>query len=128
MTKNKSHDYYTVIDPETGVMKVKDKTAELEALHTPAIRVSNEQIEAWKKVPKEQALKELLELYHAEGFDVNEARFKLECLKEIIALQGATAPVSQAANIIEIHISSPQIPDRRVIDISAKKIEETKKN
>lgn len=82
--------------------------------------VTQELIEAWKRAPKEQALKEAIELYRAQGIDVSEARFKLDVLRFISELQGAQAPVSAGGNIIMISISQPEIPEKKkVIDVTA---------
>ena len=81
--------------------------------------VTQSQLEAWKKAPKEQAVKEVLELIHRQDLDVSEKRFELDAYRFIAELQGAQAPVSQAANIIEIRISQPVIPEKRIIDVTA---------
>lgn len=100
---------------ENGVTK----NALMEAKHAPP-PIPAEVLEAWKTKPKEQCLKEAIELYRAQGIDITEARFKLDVLKFIAEIQGAQAPVSAQANIISIIVSTPEIPEKKkVIDVTA---------
>lgn len=73
--------------------------------------ISDTQLEAWKKAPKEQALKEALELFRSQGMDVAEQRVKLEIIKFIAELQGATQPsLSQGMQMLSVHINIAQPP------------------
>ncbi len=82
--------------------------------------VTDMQLEAWKKMPKEQALKEALILFKSKGIDVSETRLKLEILKFISELQGALQPViPQSMHVVAIEIITPgQRPDAKIIDIT----------
>lgn len=81
---------------------------------------TEEQLEAWKKMPKEQALKEALTLFKSEGLDVSETRLKLEILKFISELQGALQPViPQSMHVVAIEIITPgQRPESKIINIT----------
>ena len=120
MVKKKIEDYhlYTVTDPTTGKTTVHDVTDERQNPSS-AISITQSQLEAWKKMPKEEAVKAVLDLIHDTSKDVSEKRFELDAYRFIAELQGAQAPVSQAANIIEIRISQPVIPEKRIIDVTA---------
>ena len=84
------------------------------------ITVTDKQIELWKKQPKEQALKEALELFKSQGMDISEAKFKLEVLKFITELQGALIPTIQTQNIVSIKISVADLPPgMKIIDVPA---------
>lgn len=75
------------------------------------LNITDAQIEAWKKQPKEQALKEALELFRSQGMDISEAKFKLEVLKFISELQGATQPaLPQGMQMLSVHVNIAQPP------------------
>jgi hypothetical protein len=89
------------------------------------IAVTDEQIELWKKQPKEQALKEALELFKSQGMDISEAKFKLEVLKFISELQGAHIPSTQIQNFVAIKITVADLPPgMKIIDTSSYKKEQ----
>lgn len=119
MNKRKSSEFYTITD-ENGNITVHDYVAEIAAKHAPP-PVSADQLEAWKRTPKEQALKEALELFRAQGIDVTEARFKLDVLRFISDLQGAQAPQATGGQVIQIIIGNPGIPPKRIVEVENKK-------
>jgi hypothetical protein len=86
----------------------------------PVSAVTDVQLDAWKKMPKEQALKEALTLFKSEGLDVSETRLKLEILKFISELQGALQPViPQSMHVVAIEIITPgQKPEQKIINIT----------
>lgn len=77
-------------------------------LNPNALVISDAQLELWRKEPKEQALKEALELFKAQGMDVAEQRVKLEIIKFISELQGAlqSTPIQSQAIVVEIIMGS----------------------
>lgn len=79
-----------------------------------ALVISDAQLELWRKEPKEQALKEALELFKSQGMDVAEQRVKLEIIKFISELQGAlvSAPTQAQAIIVEINMGD----EKRIIN------------
>lgn len=79
-----------------------------------ALVISDAQLELWRKEPKEQALKEALELFKAQGMDVAEQRVKLEIIKFISELQGAlrSTLIQPQAIIVEINMGS----EKRIIN------------
>jgi hypothetical protein len=87
------------------------------------IVVTDAQIELWKKQPKEQALKEALELFKSQGMDISEAKFKLEVLKFISELQNVREPdgiVKMPPILIQVNV--PGTPFQKpVIDIEITK-------
>jgi hypothetical protein len=84
------------------------------------IAVTDEQIELWKKQPKEQALKEALELFKSQGMDVAESRFKLEVLKFISEIQQVTVQPPNTSQIIAIRIDTGTLQNTKVIEANAK--------
>jgi 2C-methyl-D-erythritol 2,4-cyclodiphosphate synthase len=84
------------------------------------IVVTDAQIELWKKQPKEQALKEALELFKSQGMDISEARFKLEVLKFIADIQQVTTQVPNTSQIIAIRIDTGNIRNTKVLKTNAK--------
>ena len=67
--------------------------------------VSDEQLEAWRKEPKEQALKEAIALFKEQGMDVAEQRVKLEIIRFMADLQGATQPIQVQSQAIIVTIN-----------------------
>jgi hypothetical protein len=84
------------------------------------IVVTDAQIELWKKQPKEQALKEALELFKSQGMDISEARFKLEVLKFIADIQQVTTQVPNTSQIIAIRIDTGDTRNTKVLKTNAK--------
>lgn len=115
--KRKDCEFYTTVNDD-GQIVLHDQTAEIAAKHAP-LPVTQSQLEAWKKAPKEQAVKEVLELIHRQDLDVSEKRLWLDAYRFIAELQGAQTPASQGGNVIQIYIGTPTIPEKRVIDITA---------
>lgn len=74
------------------------------------VNITDVQIEAWKKAPREEALKEALKLFREQNMDVSEARMKLEVLKFISELQGARVPVANTQNIVSVQIHVADMP------------------
>jgi len=70
--------------------------------------ISAAQLSLWQRSPKEQALKEALVLFKAQGMDVSEQRIKLEIIKFISELQGALvpAPLQSQAIVVEINMGN----------------------
>jgi hypothetical protein len=85
------------------------------------IVVTDAQIELWKKQPKEQALKEALELFKSQGMDISEARFKLEVLKFIADIQQVTTQVPNTSQIIAIRIDTGNTQNTKVLKTNAEK-------
>jgi hypothetical protein len=84
------------------------------------IPISETRIEAWRKMPKDQALKEslaLLEIFNSKELTVAEARFKLDVVKFISELQGAHIPSTQIQNFVAIKITVADLPPgMKIID------------
>lgn len=73
------------------------------------IPISEVRIEAWRKMPKDQALKEslaLLEIFNSKELTVPEARFKLDVVKFISEIQGVSIQVPNTSQIIAIRIDT----------------------
>lgn len=69
------------------------------------------QLEAWKKEPHEQALREALDLFRANGMDVAEQRVKLEIIKFISQVQGVfEIQNTYIQNTIAIKIDVADLP------------------
>lgn len=75
------------------------------------LEIPNEHIIAWQKQPKEQALKEAMALFKDSGMEIPEAKFKLEVLKFIADLQGATVAAVQAQTIVAVEIHVAPLPE-----------------
>lgn len=70
-----------------------------------ALIISDTQLEAWRKEPKEQALKEAITLFKEQGMDVAEQRVKLEIIRFMADLQGATQPIQVQSQAIIVTIN-----------------------
>ncbi len=70
-----------------------------------ALIISDDQLEAWRKEPKEKALKEAVALLKDSGMDVQEQRTKLEIIKFIATLQNAIQPEQVHPNAIIVTIN-----------------------
>lgn len=118
MKKRSSSEFYTTTD-ESGQIVVHDYAAEIAAKHAPP-PVSSEQLDAWKKQPKEQATKKILELIDDQSKDVSEKRFELDALKTVAEIQGASAPPPQGSTApIMIIINQPGDPrKRRIVNVT----------
>lgn len=123
MAKKELVPYY---DTQTG--EIKDALAEIAAKHAPP-PVPQEQLDAWKKAPKEQATKKILELINDSNLDVPEKRFRLDAITKVAEIQGVSAPATQGGQIISIIISTPTVPEKRhVIDVTPVEREEKKED
>ena len=78
------------------------------------------QLESWKRMPKEQALKEAVALFKAYGMEPTEVRTKLEVLKFIAEIQGVFVAQQNAGNnIVAIKFVMPETSALKpVIDIT----------
>ncbi len=80
-------------------------------------QITDAQIEAWKKMPDDEALKEGLKIFRMENMDIPEARLKLEVLKFLCEIRGVHVQQSQTQNIVAIKISVVDLPPGiKVID------------
>ncbi len=81
------------------------------------LNITETQIEAWKKMPDDEALKEGLKLFRMENVDVPEGRLRLEVLKFLCEIRGVHVQQSQTQNIVAIKISVVDLPPGiKVID------------
>ncbi len=72
------------------------------------LAISDEQLEAWKKMPKEEATKKILELINTNGLEISEKRFVLDAIWKLAELHGATQPVqSQSTQVMVVEIVMP---------------------
>ena len=85
------------------------------------LSITETQIEAWKKMPDEEALKEGIALFRMENMDVPEARQKLEVLKFLCEIRGVMQPAQQkGATIVAIRIDTGTSQNIKVIEANAK--------
>jgi len=68
------------------------------------------QLQAWKTMPKDQALKAAMILFKSSGLEPAEERVKLEELKFISEVSGATLPSHNNQNVIAININVAELP------------------
>lgn len=89
--------------------------------------VTDVQLEAWKKMPKEQAVKELLHFLEIKKPNISEDRDTyLSGLKLLAEITGAITPPQppNQQNIVAIKISVADMPPgMKIIDTSAQKSE-----
>ncbi len=84
-----------------------------------AVAITDEQLEAWKKMPKEEATKEILKLINDTGIDVSEKRFILDATWKLAELHNAIQPVHHAgAQIVAIRIDIGK--QEKVKDVEAR--------
>jgi hypothetical protein len=81
--------------------------------------VTDVQLEAWKKMPKEQAVKELLHFLEIKKPAIQDDRDTyLSGLKLLAEITGAITPVQNAGqNIVAIRINLPEPIGKKVIEI-----------
>ncbi len=89
------------------------------------LSITETQIEAWKKMPKEQATKQILELINNNGFEVAEKRFVLDAIWKLAELHGATQPDRQkGTQLFSINVNYINTTEKpKPIDIEGKVIE-----
>ena len=91
----------------------------------PALIISDEQLEAWRKEPKEQALKEAIALFRSQDMDVAEQRVKLEELKFMSELQGALQQTAQQAQMVVVEINMPEGKSEKIISTHINQIKDS---
>ena len=85
--------------------------------------ITDDQIEAWKKQPKEQALKEAIELLNDNDIDIPEAKFKLDVLKFISEIQGALQPtLPPSMHVFAIEVVQPGKAPKQLIEVTPTKV------
>ncbi len=87
-----------------------------------AVAITDEQLEAWKKMPDDEALKEGLKIFRMENMDIPEARLKLEVLKFLCEIRGVMQqkPENMRMPPIMIQVNMPgQSFQKPIIDITA---------
>ncbi len=89
---------------------------------TTAQSIFSGKIEAWKKMPKEQALEEALSLLYSSDMEVAEKRARLEILKFAAELQGALQPtIPQSMHVVAIEVITPgQRTEHKIINVTSK--------
>lgn len=83
------------------------------------------QIEAWKKMPDDEALKEGLRIFRMENMDVPEARLRLEVLRFLCEIRGVMQQKTENTRMppIMIQVNMPGQPfQKTAIDITAKQV------
>ncbi len=75
-----------------------------------AVAITDEQLEAWKKMPRDEASKEIFALIKNNSLDVSEKRFILDAIWKLAELHGATQPQYQSQNIVAIQIHVADLP------------------
>ncbi len=95
--------------------------------HPQSTSPTEEQLEAWKKMPKEQAVKELLHFLEIKKPAIQDDRDTyLSGLKLLAEITGALQPIQNVnqQNIVAIKISVADMPPgMKIIDTSAQKSE-----
>lgn len=83
------------------------------------VEMLDSQIEAWKKSPKEQAMKELIELQRSSR-DPPEKRIELEIIKAKSEMMGALMPsIPTSMHVVAIEVITPgQAQKCEVIDVT----------
>ncbi len=86
-----------------------------------AIAITDEQLEAWKKMPRDEASKEIFALIKNNSLDVSEKRLILDAIWKLAELHNAIQPVRQAgAQIVAIRIEVGK--QEKVKDVEARVI------
>lgn len=75
------------------------------------LEIPPEQILAWQKMPKEEALKEALTLFNSQGLTVQEKKGQLDIIRFIADLTGATVAAVQAQTIVAVEIHVAPLPE-----------------
>lgn len=75
------------------------------------LTITETQIEAWNKLPKEQATKQILELINNNELAVTDKRFILDAIWKLAELHGATQPaLPQGMQMLSVHVNIAQPP------------------
>ncbi len=87
--------------------------------------IKSEQIEAWKKIPREQATKEIIELINNSELDVAEKRFNLDAIWKLAELNGATTQTQpQNTQVMVVEIIMPgQNSSKHLIEVTPQKVQ-----
>lgn len=125
-----------VSDTERAIVQriqasVQDQQSKKQALQRIPVEAIDTQLEAWKKMPKEQALKEALALFRNQGLEPAEVGKKLDVLKFIAEIQGAFEPqkdksskvISLRVNFINMSKQNEQFTQNTPVDVEAKVLE-----
>ena len=116
----------TVYDDGTAIETLSDGTTRhIDSKGKPInnLAITDEQIEAWKKQPKEQALKEAIELFKDNNLDIPEAKFKLDVLKFISEIQGALQPtLPPSMHVFAIEVVQPGKAPKQLIEVTPTKV------
>ena len=100
--------------------QLKEDTVKIE-LAKKSLELTDSQLEAWKTMPREEALKEAIKLFRNQGLEPSAMTAKLNALKFLCEIQGVFVSQQQTgANIVAIKIivNGEPIPQKPAIAVT----------